>query len=81
VQRQHPHPGVQQPVDEQPVGALDRHHLHVKAHQRRAQRAHAILIVRECRGQQFLAAWVLDQHVVLLRGPVDPRAIAHRYLQ
>ena len=35
MQRQHPHPGVQQPIDQQPVGALDRDHLNLKALKRR----------------------------------------------
>jgi len=76
-QRQHPHPRFEQPVDQQPIGPLDRDHLDREAHQCRAQRAHAILVVRERRRHQLLSGRVLDQHVVLLRAPVDPRAITH----
>jgi len=31
--------------------------------------------------QQLAAGGILDQHVVLLRRPVNTRAITHRYLQ
>jgi len=81
MQRQDAHPGLQQPLDQHPVGPLDRDHLNPKTCQRRAQRAHAVLVVRERRRQQLLTGWILDQHVVLLRSPIDPRAITHRYLQ
>jgi hypothetical protein len=66
MQRQHPHPRVQQPVDQQPVGAFDRDHLNVKAPQRGTQRAHSVLIMRERCRQQLRTSGILDQHVVLL---------------
>ena len=73
VQREHAQPGVQQPLDQHPVRALDRHQLHVQAHQLAAQRPQARLVMRKRRGQQLLAGRVLHDHVVLLRRPVDAR--------
>ncbi len=78
MQRQHPHPSLQQPIDQQPVRALNRDQVDLKARQRRAQAADPVLAVRERRGQQLLPGRVLDQHIVLLRRPFDPRAVTHR---
>jgi len=80
MQRQHPDTRIQQPVDQQPVRAFDRAHLHLKARKRGAQRTHPALVMRERRAQQLMAVGILDQHVVLLRSPVDTRAITHRFL-
>ena len=38
MQRQHPQPRVQQPLDQQPVRPLDRDQRHLQPHQRAAQR-------------------------------------------
>ena len=72
MQRQHPHPGLEQPLDQHPVAALDRDDLNVKAKQRVAQRGDPLLVVRERLGQQPLAGLVSDQQIVLLRRPIDP---------
>ena len=71
VQRQDPQSCVQQPLDQQPVGPLDRDQLHLQAHQRPAQGPQTLLIVRERRRQQPLARRVRDEHIVLLRRPVN----------
>ncbi len=73
MQRQNPQPRVQQPLDQQPVGPLDRDQAHPVAHQGAAQAAHPGLIVRERRGQDPLARLISDQHVVLLGRPIDAR--------
>ena len=51
VNRQHPQPRVQQPLDQQPVRALDRHQLDLQAHQLPAQRPQPRLVVRERRAR------------------------------
>jgi hypothetical protein len=79
MQGQHPQTGVQQPLNQQPVRALDRDQLHLQAHQRAAQRPQPCLVVRERGRQQLLARLVLHEHVVLLRRPVDARVTSHVY--
>ena len=66
MQRQNPQPRVQQPLDQQPVGPLDRDQLNLEAHQRPAQGPQTLLVMRERRRQQPLARRVRDEHVVLL---------------
>ena len=73
MQRQDPQPGVQQPLDQQPVGPLDRDQRHLVAHQCAAQPPHPGLVVRERRGQNPLARLISDQHVMLLGRPIDAR--------
>ena len=73
MQRQHPHPGLEQPLDQHPVAALDRDDLDLKQTSASHNAAIPVLVVRERLGQQPLAGLVSDQHVVLLRRPVDPR--------
>jgi hypothetical protein len=77
MQRQHPQPRVQQPLDQQPVRPLDRHQRHVQAHQRPAQRPQPLFVMRERRRQQLLARRVGDQHIVLLRRPIDAGVTLH----
>ena len=80
MQGEHPQPGVQQPLDQHPVRALDRHQLHVQPHQLAAQRPQPRLVMRKRRGQQLLAGRVLHDHVVLLGRPVDARVVTcHLY--
>jgi hypothetical protein len=79
MQGQHAQPGVQQPIDQQPVRAFDPAH-NLKALKRGAQRAHAVLVMSERGALQLVAGGILDQHVVLLRSPVNTRAITHRFL-
>ena len=55
MHRQHPQPRVQQPLDQQPVGPLDRDQLNLQPQQRPAQRPQPLLVVRERGGQQLLA--------------------------
>jgi hypothetical protein len=78
MQRQHLHPRVQQPLDQHAVRALDRDDLHLKAHQRIAQRGDPALVVRKRLTEQRVAGVIGDQDVVLLRRPDDPSAITHR---
>ena len=56
-----------------PVRPLDRHQPHLQPHQLPAQRSQPLLIMRERRGRmkQLLARRIRDQHVVLLRRPVN----------
>ena len=78
VQRQQSQPRVQQPLDQQPVGALDRDQPNLEAHKRAAQRPQPRLVVREAAREQFLASLVLDQHIMFLRRPVDACVPSHR---
>jgi hypothetical protein len=75
MQRQNPQPRVQQPLDQQPIRPLNRDQPHLVTHQRAAQAAHPDLVVRERRGQDPLARLISDQHVVLLRRPIDARIV------
>jgi hypothetical protein len=47
MQRQEPQPGVQQPLDQQTVGPLDRDQPHVQANELATQRPQSVLVVRE----------------------------------
>jgi hypothetical protein len=42
------------------------------SHQRATQRTQPLLVMRERGGQQLLARLVANQHVVLIRRPVNP---------
>ncbi len=77
MQRQNPQPRVQQPLDEQPVGPLDRDQFDLQTHQLAAQRPHTLLVVRERRRQQPLSRRVRDEHIVLLRRPINAGVITH----
>ena len=46
MQRQHEQPGLEQPLNQHPIAALDRDDLHVKAAKRVAQRGDPLLVVR-----------------------------------
>src|SRR5205085_10459949 len=63
-----PAPARPSPTADPPaaVRALNRHHVDLKARQRRAQRAHTVLVMHEPRRQQLLTARILNQHIVLL---------------
>jgi hypothetical protein len=71
MQRQHPQPGVQQPLDQQPVRPLHRDQRHLQAHQLPAQRPQPRLVMRERRREQLLARRIRDEHIVLLRRPIN----------
>ncbi len=77
MQRQHPHPGLEQPLDQHSVTALDRDDINLEAGQGVAQRDDPLLVVHERLRQQLPAVLISDQHVVLLRGPVDPGVATH----
>jgi len=80
VQREYAQPGVEQPLDQHPVRALDRDQPGIQPHELAAQRPQPCLIMRERRGQKLLARRVLHQYVVLLGRPVDARVVTfHRY--
>ena len=53
MQRQHPQPRIQQPLDQQPVRPLDRDQRHLHPHQHPAQRGQALLIVRVRRREKL----------------------------
>ena len=78
MDREHPQPCAQQPLDQQPVRALDRDQLNPQAREHLAQRAQPGLVVRVRRGQKLLARPIRHPDVVLLRRPVDTSNIAHR---
>ncbi len=73
MQRQDPQSGVQQPLDQQPVGPLDRDQRHLVAHECATQRPQPGLVVRERGSQDLHARLVGDEHIVLLGRPVDAR--------
>ena len=79
VDRQHPQPGIQQPLDQHPIRPLDRYELCVHSLQRAAQPAEPSLVVRERGRQKLLARLIADQHVVLLRRPVNTGVVTHQY--
>jgi len=78
MQCQQPQPSVKHPLDQQPVGPLDRDQPNLKAHQRATQRPQPRLVVREAAREQLLTSLVLDQDIMLLRRPVDTRISSHR---
>ena len=80
VQRQHLEPGVEQPLDQHPVRALDRDQLNLEAHKLATQRLQPRLIMGERRGQQLPARRVLHDHLVALRRPVHSSVTSHQYL-
>jgi hypothetical protein len=77
MQGQHPQPGVQQPLHQQPVRSLDRDQRHPQAQQLPAQRPQPLLVVRERRGQQLLARRISDEHIVLIRRPINAGVTLH----
>jgi hypothetical protein len=80
MQGQHSEPRIQEPLDQQPVGTLDRDQRHLVAHERPAQRPQPDFVVRERGGQELLAGLVGDQHVVFLGRPIDARVVtSHRH--
>jgi hypothetical protein len=77
VQRQHPQPRVQQPLDQQPVRTLDRDQRHLQTDKLAAQRPQSFLVVRKRGRQKLLARLVGDQHVVLLGRPINTGVVTH----
>jgi hypothetical protein len=72
MQRQHPQPRIQQPLDQQPVPPLDRDQTDVQPHERPAQPDESLLVMHERRAEHLHASLVGHDHVVLLRRPIDP---------
>ena len=64
MDRQHGQTGVQQPLDEQTVRALDRDPDDTECHQRLAQPGDPSLIVRDGLAPQPLTLPVGDEHLV-----------------
>jgi hypothetical protein len=77
MQRQDPQPRVQQPLDQQPVGPLDRDQFDLQTHQLAAQGPQTLLVVRERRRQQPLSRRVRDEHIVPFRRPINAGVITH----
>ena len=73
MQRQDPQPRVQQPLDQQPVGPLNRNQPHPVTHKGATQAPHPGLVMHERRRQDLLARLISNQHIVLLRRPVNAR--------
>ena len=70
----HLQPGVQQPLDQQPVRALDRDQPHAELDQPRAQRLDPALVMAIAAPLDDPAVAVGDASGVLLAGPIDPGA-------
>jgi hypothetical protein len=79
MDREHRDAGGQRSPDPQPVGTLDRHARDGVLEQRRDQRGHAALVVREARGQQPRSVLVGDVEVMPLGSPIDPAHCAHAW--
>ena len=72
MHRDHRQPGIQQPLDQQPVGPLDRDQRHPEPQQPRAQRPDPGLVVTITATLHDPPALVDDAHRVLLAGPINP---------
>ncbi len=79
MQRQHPHPRLQQPLDQHTITALDRYDLNLEADQRIAQRPDPQLVVRKRFREQPIAGVIGDQDIVLLRRPINPSTRTHTH--
>jgi hypothetical protein len=77
VQRQHMQPRIEQPLDQHAVRPLDRDQLHLQAHQPPAQRPQPLLVMRERPSEQLVARRVRDEHIVLLRRPINAGVVTH----
>src|SRR5205085_5214430 len=65
-------PSVQQPLDQKPVGSLERNQRHPQTHQPGAQRPDPRLVVVVALALQDPPTLVDHAHCVLLASPVDP---------
>ena len=72
VHRDHGQPRIQQPVDQQPVGSLQRNQHDPQTHQARAQRPDPLLVVAIPAPLQDPPPLVDHAHRVLLAGPIHP---------
>jgi hypothetical protein len=79
--RDHPQARVEQPLDQQPVGALDRHQPDAELDQPPAQRPDATLVVTEAPTLNDPPLAVDHADGVLLAGPINAgEAFLHDYL-
>ena len=74
----HGHACLQESVDEDPIGALDRHPLHIESDQFAAERGDSRLLVGDYSLPQARPGLVDHAEGVLLAGPVDPCDVRHR---
>ena len=77
MQGQHGEAGIEQALDEQPVGALERHSLHTVVEQEAAERDDALLVVGNHPLRERLSALVGNKQRVLVLGPVHSSVGAH----
>jgi hypothetical protein len=80
MDRDHDQTCIEQPVDHDPVRALDRHPLHLKLDQLATERRDPGLVVRDYSLPQPRAGRVDHADRVLLAGPVDSRNVCHAAL-
>ena len=80
MNRQHHQPGVQQPIDQQPVRTLDRDALHGERAHSAAQLAQSCLVMGDSGGPQPLPVSIGDQHLVGVLRPIHARnyTLGHR---
>jgi hypothetical protein len=71
------HACLQEPLDEDPISALDRDPLHLESDQLAAERRDPGLLVRDEALPQPRAGLVDDADGVFLARPVDPRNVCH----
>jgi hypothetical protein len=80
MDREHGHAGGQQPPDQQPVRALDRHPNDPMLDQQSDQAGDARLVMGQALlDQQHAGVGVGDPHVVMLGSPVDPADCGHAW--
>ena len=72
MHRHHRQPSVQQPLDQQTVGPLERHQRHPQTHKPRAQRPDPGLVVTKSAALHDPPPLVDHAHRVLLAGPIHP---------
>ena len=73
-------PGGQQPADQQPIGALDRHSCDVVSDQQLDHGADPGLVMREpALGQQRTTVLVGDPEIVVVGSPIDPAHCGHAW--
>jgi hypothetical protein len=72
MHRNHREPGIEQALDQKPVGPLDRDQRHPLTQQPGAQRPDPPLVVAVATPLHNPAPLIHDADRVLLAGPVDP---------
>jgi hypothetical protein len=79
MDRHHDQSGLQQPVDQQPVGPLERDPLDGVLAEQRDQRAQPAFVMADRAAHERAAVLVDDADGVVVFGPVDPGKCAHRW--